>query len=301
MTNFEGIYTALITPMMPDHTLNENVLRQVVDFNINAGIDGFWVAGGSGESVLLEDEENTRIAQIVVEQTAGRAKIIHHVGSPNTRRSATMAEAAAKAGVDAICCVPPFFYHFGNSSVVNHYHTVAAATDLPFFAYNLPMMTNCEITPKLMAKIQDGVPQLTGLKHSALDFGHVRPFVKMGLACFIGRSPWMLPALSMGACGCVDGWPGIAPEYWVELWRAWQAGDMATALAAQDKGIAVANLFQFGNMHGLLKAAIGYRIGLDCGTPRPPGVPLRPDQDAAVREYMAGLDLLPTDAVHAAQ
>jgi dihydrodipicolinate synthase/N-acetylneuraminate lyase len=76
---------------------------------------------------------------------------------------------------------------------------------------------------------------------------------------------------------------------------------MAAALAAQDKGIAVANLFQFGNMHGLLKAAIGYRIGLDCGTPRPPGVPLRPDQDAAVREYMAGLDLLPTDAVHAAQ
>ena len=88
---FEGIYTALITPMNSDHELNEEVFREVVEFNIQSGINGFWVAGGSGESVLLDDEENSRLAAIVADQTAGRAKIIMHVGAPTTKRAAKMA------------------------------------------------------------------------------------------------------------------------------------------------------------------------------------------------------------------
>lgn len=299
MTEFRGVYTALITPMTATHELNEDVLRKIVDFNIGAGIDGFWVAGGSGESILLDDDENGRIAEIVTQQSDGRAKIIMHVGAPTTKRAARMAENAARAGVDAICCVPPFFYHYGDDAVAEHYRVVAAAGGLPFFAYNLPQATNCEITPPLMAKIQDRVPQLTGLKHSAVDFGPVRAFVNMGLTCFIGRAPWMLPALSMGAAGCVDGWQGIAPEHWVEIWRAFQSGDTARALAAQDKGIEVCKLFGMGQMHGVLKAATGYRLGLDCGAPRPPGLPLTPDQDRAVRDHLAKLDLLPADSAAA--
>jgi dihydrodipicolinate synthase/N-acetylneuraminate lyase len=299
MTGFEGVYTAPITPMTADHELNEDALRTLVEFNIQAGIDGFWAAGGGGESILLDDDENGRIAQIVKDQCAGRAKTIMHVGAPTTKRAARMAEFAAGVGVEAICCVPPFFYRQTDDAVVEHYRVVAAAADLPFFAYNLPQMTNCEITPSLMAKIQDAVPQLTGLKHSAVDFGHVRPFVKMGLACFIGRAPWMLPALSMGAVGCVDGWQGIAPEFWVECLNAFRAGDMDRALAAQDKGIEVVKLFGMGPMHGVLKAANSIRLGIDCGTPRPPGSPLTPEQHKAVCDHMAKLDLPPVEAMAA--
>ena len=292
MKPFEGVYTALITPMTRDFALNEDVLAKLVEANIQAGIDGFWVAGGSGESVFLDDEENGRIAKIVTAQAAGRAKIIMHVGAPTTKRAAAMAAVAAGAGVDAICCVPPFFYRQRDEAVVEHYRAVAGAAGLPFFAYNLPQATNCEITPSLMGKIQDGVPHLTGLKHSAVDFGHVRTFVNMGLDCFIGRAPWLLPALSMGAVGVVDGWPGIAPEFWVETWRAYHDGDMVRAQAAQDKGIELCKLFGIGPMHGVLKAANGLRWGLDCGTPRPPGMPLTAEQDRGVRDLLAGLDLL---------
>ena len=296
MKPFEGVYTALITPMTRDFEVNEDVLAKLVERNIQAGINGFWVAGGSGESVLLDDEENGRIAKIVTAQAAGRAKIIMHVGAPTTKRAAAMAEVAAGAGVDAICCVPPFFYRQRDEAVVEHYRAVAGAAGLPFFAYNLPQATNCEITPSLMGKIQDRVPQLTGLKHSAVDFGHVRTFVNMGLDCFIGRAPWLLPALSMGAVGVVDGWPGIAPEFWVKTWRAYRDGDMARAQAAQDKGIALCKLFGIGPMHGVLKAANGLRWGLDCGTPRPPGMPLTPEQDRGVRDLLTELDLLPAVA-----
>ncbi len=289
---FEGIYTALITPMTSDHEVNEEAFRKVVEFNIQSGVNGFWVAGGSGESVLLDDEENSRLAAVVADQTAGRAKIIMHVGAPTTKRAAKMAENAAKAGVDAICCVPPFFYGQTDEAVAEHYRNVSTAASLPFFAYNLPSSTGCEITPSMMSLFQERVPKMEGLKHSAYNFTYVREFVNMGLSCFIGFSGLTLPALSLGAVGTVDGAPGIGPEFWVELWKAFQSGDLERARAAQDKGIAVCNLIRIGNFHAVLKTAVGYRLGIDCGTPRPPGVALTSEQEEMLKNRLVELELL---------
>ena len=143
---FKGVYPALITPMDSDGNLNESALRKVIEFNISAGVHGFWVAGGSGESILLDDEENCRIAQIVSEESGGRVKNIMHVGTPTTARSVKLAEHAAKSGIDAICCVPPFFYRQSDEAIVEYFRVVASASDLPFFVYNLPQATQVEIT-----------------------------------------------------------------------------------------------------------------------------------------------------------
>ena len=130
MSRFRGIFPAIITPMTPDGGLNEAAFREVMEFNIQAGVDGFWVAGGTGESILLTDEENRRIADISADQNRGRIKNIMHVGAATTVRSAALAEHAAKAGVEAICCVPPFFYGFTDEQIVEHYRVVGAAADL---------------------------------------------------------------------------------------------------------------------------------------------------------------------------
>jgi len=92
-----------------------------------------------------------------------------------------------------------------------------------------------EITPEMMQKIQDGVPQLKGLKHSAVTFANVRAFSNMGLQCLVGNAMLMLPALTIGASGCVDGPPNVAPELWVEIWNAYNDGDIHRAEAAQEK------------------------------------------------------------------
>lgn len=105
-TEFHGIFPAIITPMTPEGKLNEAAFRKVIEFNIQAGVHGFWVAGGSGESVLLDDEENSRIAEIVADQSNGRIKNIMHVGAPTTARAAKLAEHAAKAGVESIAYRP---------------------------------------------------------------------------------------------------------------------------------------------------------------------------------------------------
>ena len=292
MSEFRGVFPAVATPMTPEGKLNESAFRRMIEFNIEAGVDGFWVAGGSGESVLLDDEENHHVAEVVSDQNQGRIKNIMHVGAPTTLRAVKMAEHAARAGVEAICCVPPFFYRRPDAEIVEHYRIVGAAAGLPLFVYNLPNATGVEITPDLMKRIQDEVPQLYGLKHSSVNFYNVCAFAKMGLSCFIGNSRLMLPALTIGAAGCVDGPPSLAPEIWVEIWQAYQAGDLKRAELAQDRGSALANaLNSCGEFHAVLKATLAERLGIDCGAPRPPGLPLSEEQHAAVRKVIVEHDL----------
>ena len=274
MAAYEGIFPAIVTPMSSDGTINETAFREVMEFNIQAGVGGFWVAGGNGESVLLSDEENMRIADIASDQNRGRINNIMHVGAPTTESAVKLAEHAAKAGAEAICCVPPFFYRQTDEAIVEHYKAVAASADLPFYVYNLPQSTGVEITVELMQKIQDAVPQLAGLKHSSINFANVREWVKMDLKCFIGSSMLMVPALSIGAIGCIDGPPCAAPELWVNIWKAWQAGDIDEAMNAQRKASSFTEIMREAGVHSGTKAVLTERLGIDCGSGRLPNPPL---------------------------
>lgn len=291
MADFEGILPAIATPMGKDGKFDEAGFREVMEFNIQAGVNGFWVAGGTGESVLLDDEENMAIARAAADQNGGRVKNIMHVGAATTVRAARLAEHAAACGVEAICCVPPFFYRQTDENIVEHYKTVAAAADLPLFVYNLPQSTGVEITPELMKKIQDEVPQLKGLKHSSINFTNVYNWVDMGLDCLIGSSALMLPALTIGASGCVDGPPNIAPEMWVEIWKSYQAGDLERAQAAQARATRLTMLVREYGMHAVIKALLSHRLGIDVGDPRPPTQPLTPEQRDIVIASAEAMDV----------
>ena len=293
MSAFEGIVPAIPTPMDAAGRVAEEALRKVVEFNIAAGVHGFWVSGGTGESVLLDDAENMRVAEIVVDQGKGRVNNIIHVGAATTARAAQLAEHAARVGAEAICCVPPFFYGRSDEEIVEHYRVVAAAGALPFFAYNLPSATRVEIDVPLMQKIQDDVPQLAGLKHSVANLSNLRAFAKMGLAAFTGSCHWMLPAMTLGAVGAVDGPPAVAPELWVDIWTAYKAGDLAAAEAAQDRASeTVAALSACGGgFHSMVKAAIGLRLGIECGEARAPALPMSGAQRAALEQTIDELRL----------
>ena len=188
---------------------------------------------GTGESVYLTEAENNRISEIAADQNGGRVKNIMHVGAATTAQAARQAEHAAKAGVEAICAVPPFFYGVEDDAIVEYYRVVGNAADLPLFAYNLPHATGVDIVPELMAKIQDNVPHLQGLKHSSTEFHNVAAYVEMGLECFIGSSLLMAPALAIGAVGCIDGPLCIVPELWEDIWKAHRAGNGEASWAAR--------------------------------------------------------------------
>ncbi|MBM3933054.1 MAG: dihydrodipicolinate synthase family protein [SAR202 cluster bacterium] len=281
---FEGIYPAIITPMTEKGEVHEEAFRAMLEDNIRCGIHGFWTAGGTGESVMLTDEENTRIAKIAADQNKGRSTIIMHVGAITTDRAVKNAENAAKAGVEALCAVPPFFVRPGDDAVVEHYRAIGAATNLPLMVYNLPQATQIEITVDLMKKLQDKVPQMVGLKHSALNFNNMIWFSEMGLKVLTGSGMLLFPALTVGASGTVDGPPSVAPELWMEIWNAWKAGDLKRGVAAQRKANDLFNLIlKYGYM-GSMKAMISERTGIECGNPRRPVLPMSAENRKAINK-----------------
>ncbi|MDP7578228.1 MAG: dihydrodipicolinate synthase family protein [SAR202 cluster bacterium] len=296
MTEFRGVYPAIVTPMTEEGSLNEEALRQVLEFNIQRGVHGFWVAGGTGESVLLTEEENNRISEICADQGQGRVNNIMHVGANTTVQAARQAEYAARAGVQAICAVPPFFYGASDEAIVEYYRVVGAAADLPLFAYNLPGATGIDISPTLMQKIKDGVPQAAGLKHSSTLFANIGVFAEMGLSCFIGMSGLMLPGLTIGACGMIDGPPCVAPEFWVKIFDAFNKGDVEGAREAQRRANAVIEVVVgIGSFPSSIKYAAGLRVGIDCGSARPPLSPLTDDERLQIHNGLDRLGLLKQD------
>ena len=283
MADFEGVYPALITTMGTDGKLNDKAFRKLIEFNIQSGVHGFWVAGGTGESIFLTDEENMRIAEIAADQNAGRIKNIMHVGAPTTDRAAKLAKHAASVGIEDICCVPPYFYAQPDQSIVDHYKAVGEAANLPLFAYNLPQSTQVEITPELLKKIKNGVPQLKGLIHSSFIFQNVRNFLDMGLDCFTGSHALLLPALSIGAVGMLDGPPCALPEIYVEIWNSLKSGNLEKAKIAQQKSLTHANKLLEYEYFPSIKAFVSERLGIDCGNPRKPF----PQIDDSIRKNVA--------------
>jgi 4-hydroxy-tetrahydrodipicolinate synthase len=267
-----------------------------MESNIQAGVHGFWVAGGTGESVYLTDEERIRLAELSADQARGRAKIILHAGALTTRSTVRIAKGAAAAGVDAIASIPPMFYRPNDEAIVEFYKAVGAATDLPLFLYNLPGATGTELLPPLVERIAKEVPTLAGLKHSVLDLYKLRSFAQMDLSAFIGTCGMQLSALTLGAVGTVDGPPTAWPEPYVETYEAYVRGDFKRAQEAQERGNKFINIIWNGpfpnRFIGIFKAIMTERLGVDCGVPRPPLLAVPEERKAELLKLAADIGIL---------
>ena len=268
---FEGVYPAIITPLDKKNKFKEDIFRKIVEFNINSGAHGFWVSGGTGESVYVDHNEIKQVIKSSVDQSQNRAKIIAHVGSLTTYNSQLLAESAANSGAHAICAVPPFFYKPDIKTIIKHYKAISdAAGNLPFFVYNLPQSTGTEITPLMMKEIIDAIPNISGLKHSGPAFTDLKGFINLNISCFIGNANLMLPALTLGASGCIDGPLNAAPELWSNIWETFRKNKLEESMIAQEKAIKFSNIIRDFDMHASIKEIISQRLNIDCGNPIPP-------------------------------
>ena len=277
---WKGVFPANPTPVHADGRINEEALRAIFEDNLAHGVDGFWVAGSTGEGPVMSDQQRETTARIAGETISGRGLSIMHVGAVSTESAVKGAKAAKDSGNDAICCVPPFFFKGNDQMTIDHYKRVADAADgLPFFVYNLPQLTQVEFTPELMEKVVEQVPSVIGLKHSAFTFGNIRAFADMGLKCFSGNGAIPLPALTMGAVGTVDAPLSVAPWHYTELHGAWERGDLATAQRLQDGAAKIVDIVRmFGAPAGVTKLILSERLGIDCGRPIPPVMDLTDEQ-----------------------
>lgn len=281
---YKGVFPANPTPVHADGRINEEALRAIFEENLSHGVDGFWVAGSTGEGPVMSDQQRNTTARVAGETISGRGLSIMHVGAISTESAVKGARAAKESGCDAVCCVPPFFFRASDDTVIEHYKRVADAADgLPFFVYNLPQLTQVETDPPLMQKIVENVPNVSGLKHSAVNFSDIRIFADMGLKCFSGNGTLPLPALTMGAVGTVDAPLSVAPWHYAELFDAWERGDMDTAGRLQDGVVKIVDVVRmFGAPAAVTKLILSERLGVDCGRPIPPVADLTDEQRVAV-------------------
>ena len=290
---FEGVYPAIITPLDKKNKFKEDIFRKIVEFNINSGAHGFWVSGGTGESVYVDHNEIKQVIKSSVDQSQNRAKIIAHVGSLTTYNSQLLAESAANSGAHAICAVPPFFYKPDIKTIIKHYKAISdAAGNLPFFVYNLPQSTGTEITPLMMKEIIDAIPNTSGLKHSGPAFTDLKGFVNLNISCFIGNANLMLPALTLGASGCIDGPLNAAPELWSNIWETFKKNKLEESMIAQEKAIKFSNIIRDFDMHASIKEIISQRLNIDCGNPIPPLPQLNENEKAKLISDVKKLNIL---------
>jgi 4-hydroxy-tetrahydrodipicolinate synthase len=294
MSKFRGIVPPIITPLDADGQINEKAFRRLVDWYVRTGCHGLWVCGGTGEGVSLSSDERCRMAELSVEAVDGLIPIVFQVGAPVTADAVTAARRCHDIGVDAICSVPPFFYGKSDGEIVDYYRALADATDRPQFLYNLPMAAGVDLGIVQLAKIIDAVPTVVGLKESSgvLDQAAAVKRRWPHLTVFIGRGEMTLSALVADLDGSICASLSMAPLRFVEVYDAFEAGDLNGAMAAQRRATDCKRIYERFPVVGATKYVNQLQIGLECGQGRPPLAQITPEIAAPLKLMAEEIGLL---------
>jgi 4-hydroxy-tetrahydrodipicolinate synthase len=147
-----GILTAMVTPFDANGGLNEDATARLIHHLLDNGTDGLVLAGSTGEAATMTDEEKVRLWEIGAAES-GDAPVIAGTGTYDTRHSVELTERAAEAGVDAVLIVTPYYVRPNRRGIKAHYEAIAAATDLPIVAYNIPSRTATDMPNDLLAEL----------------------------------------------------------------------------------------------------------------------------------------------------
>jgi 4-hydroxy-tetrahydrodipicolinate synthase len=147
-----GILTAMVTPFDANGGLAEDASARLMAHLLENGSDGLVLAGTTGESATLTDEEKYRLWEIGVAE-CGDATVIAGTGSNDTRHTVELTERATEIGVDAVLAVTPYYNKPNRRGLLAHYRAVAAATDRPVVLYNIPSRTALDIPNELLAEL----------------------------------------------------------------------------------------------------------------------------------------------------
>ncbi len=150
-----GVLTAMVTPFDRDGKLHEDAAVRLMQHLLDNGSDGLVLAGSTGESPTLTDDEKCRLWELGVSETPDDATIVAGTGTYDTRHSVELTERATEIGVDAMLVVTPYYNRPNRRGIKAHFQTVAAATDRPIVLYNIPSRTATDMPNDLLAELAE--------------------------------------------------------------------------------------------------------------------------------------------------
>ncbi|RIL11037.1 MAG: 4-hydroxy-tetrahydrodipicolinate synthase [Proteobacteria bacterium] len=230
--DLRGTFSAIVTPFSADGlALDLKSLEKLLEFQLEAGVDGIVACGSTGEAATLSDVEYEQVLKHTAKIVAKRAPVIAGVNSSSTARACEIARAAAAAGMDAVLLVAPPYNKPPQSGIYEHFVRVREACGVPIVAYNIPGRCAVNITPQTIAKLgRDGI--VIGVKESAGSMDQILELLletNGKISILSGEDTLVNALIASGGHGVISAVANIIPQSFKQITRAALAGDFAAA------------------------------------------------------------------------
>lgn len=242
-TIFTGAGVALVTPFAADGSVDYTVFASLIEEQIAAGTDALIIAGTTGESSTLTEEEHIEVLRFAVKQTNHRVPVIAGTGSNDTKFCISLSQEAESLGADALLLVTPYYNKATQKGLYIHYKTIAESVHIPVILYNVPSRTGVNIDVETVAKLAE-VPNIVAIKEAS---GNISYLAKLMARCgdiidvYSGNDDQIVPMMALGAKGVISVLSNVAPKETHDMAMAALNGDYTTAAKLQLEYLALIN------------------------------------------------------------
>jgi len=218
------VLTAIVTPFHPDGSVNVPKFRELAAHLVDHGSDGIVVAGTTGESPTLSDDEKVELFAAAVDAVGDRATVVAGTGTNDTAHSVRLTARAHETGVHAVLVVTPYYNKPPQRGIVRHFQEIAAATDKPVIVYNIPSRVIVNIEPETFAELAT-ISNVRAVKQAYDDLDQARRIPELGLELYAGDDNLIFPFLALGGIGGICVHTHVWGLQTKEMIRRWKAGD----------------------------------------------------------------------------
>jgi len=283
----KGIIPAMVTPLDKNEELDEDGLREIVNYLIDSGVHGVFVCGSQGENYALRDDEKKQAIKVTVDEANGRVPVYAGTGDITTRTVIELSRYARDVGVDAVSVITPFFIKPTQEELYKHYKAVAKAVDIPTLLYNNPGRTGVNLdvsTVKRLAQIDN----IVGIKDSSGDLTLTAEYIRScpdDFAVIAGRDSLILATLLYGGKGAIAATANVVPKLVVGIYESFIKGDIDRAKDLQFKLLPLRLAFDLGTFPVVIKEAMNL-IGKPAGPAKSPVAHLNEDDRKKLKDIL---------------
>ncbi|MBS1839470.1 MAG: 4-hydroxy-tetrahydrodipicolinate synthase [Acidobacteria bacterium] len=234
---FEGCGTAIVTPFQNDFSVDEEVLRKLVQRQIRAGVHFLVPCGTTGENPTLTHKEHLRVVEITLEEAKGRVPVLAGAGGYNTADVMDLARELEALGADGLLSVTPYYNKPTQEGLYQHYRAIAGATRLPIVLYNVPGRCATNLEPATVARLAK-IENIVGVKEASGNIGQMAAVLNAvpdNFSVLAGDDSVALPLFSLGGKGVISVAANEVPREMARLCECGLAGDFAGARAIHRK------------------------------------------------------------------
>jgi 4-hydroxy-tetrahydrodipicolinate synthase len=271
MTPFRGAFVAIVTPFI-DGQLDEQGLRDLIEFQITNGTHGIVPCGTTGESATMSHAEHHRVVELTIKTVNGRVPILAGTGSNSTTETIELTRHAKEAGADGALVITPYYNKPSQEGLYQHFKTVAEAVDIPLILYNVPSRTAVDMTAATVARCAE-VDNIVGIKEATGDMNRACDVIRRCPADFAVLSGDDFTAMSLvllGGTGVISVTSNVNPKGMSDLMNAALAGDVAKAREIQHRLFPLMGAMFYDTNPVPAKKALELMGKIKSGAPRQP-------------------------------